>query len=153
MELVLAKKWNGNLTKKRYKRHKQMFFEMICANASEDLNYSFEPLSPLNCTKRSENATDTKDLQHGDCASAESWRRIEERLGWGTCHWRWWRPGTPQLQAYPKDLLGDKDKFWIDHKEWIVLSFLGSYLEIAYSHPFEELHRRTSSALSQGWRL
>ena len=34
------------------------------------LNDSFEPLSPLNCTKWPENATDTKDLQYGDCASA-----------------------------------------------------------------------------------
>ena len=35
------------------------------------LNDSFEPLSPLNCTKWPENAADTKDLQNGDCASAE----------------------------------------------------------------------------------
>ena len=35
------------------------------------LNDGFEPLSPLNCAKRSEDAADTKNLQDGDCASAE----------------------------------------------------------------------------------
>ena len=42
------------------------------------LNDSFEPLSPLNCTKWPENAADTKDLQNGDCASAEVENSIME---------------------------------------------------------------------------
>ena len=50
------------------------------------LNDSFEPLSPLNCTKWPENPADTKDLQYGDCTSAELRESIVETLSWDTCH-------------------------------------------------------------------
>ena len=77
------------------------------------LNDSFEPLSPLNCTKWPENAADTKDLQYGDCASAgvEAIKCGKHSVGHLPVTEDYGNKGDPDHEHVQKICWGEADKF------------------------------------------